>query len=107
VADTIVVKQRGITPSMKLSNATVEASETKCLIPFNTNLTDDCRPGITLSADANWVESVVYLGNGKELEVTFAANDGAERSANIKVLFEDAWGDTHEAVCVLTQKGLE
>lgn len=107
VCDTVVVKQRGLTPSMKLTDLTIEASETKCLIPFNTNLTDSCRPGITLSADENWVESVVYLANGKELEVTLAANGGVERSAHIKVLFVDAWGDSHEAECVLTQKGLE
>ena len=107
VADTIVVKQRGIAPSMKLSDLTIEATETQCLIPFNTNLTDACRPGLTVSADENWVESLVYLGNGKELEATLSANDGAERSTHIKVLFVDAWGDPHTAECVLTQKGLE
>lgn len=107
VADTVVVKQRGITPEMKLSDVTVEASETKCLIPFNTNLIDSCRPSITLSANENWVQGVEYLANGKELEVSFAANGGAERSAYIKVVFVDAWGDKHEAECVLTQKGLE
>lgn len=107
VADTIVVKQRGITPSMKLSDLTVEATETKCIVPFNTNLTDACRPGIRLSANENWVESIEYLSNGKELEVTFAVNDGAERFANINVVFVDAWGDEHTAECVLTQKGLE
>lgn len=107
VADTVVVKQRGITPEMKLSDVAIEASETKCLIPFNTNLTDSCRPSITISADQNWVESIVYLSNGKELEVTLAANGGAERSAHVKVVFVDAWGDAHHAECVLTQKGLE
>ncbi len=107
VADTIVVKQRGITPSMKLSDVTVEATETKSVVPFNTNLTDACRPGIRLSANENWVESIEYLSNGKELEVTFAVNDGAERFANINVVFVDAWGDEHTAECVLTQKGLE
>lgn len=107
VADTIVVKQRGITPSMKLNNVTIEASETKCLIPFNTNLTDACRPGLTISADAEWISSIEYLGNGKELEVVLSANDGVERSANVAVLFVDAWGDEHKAECVLTQKGLE
>ena len=107
VADTVVVKQRGITPEMKLSDVAIEASETKCLIPFNTNLTDACRPGITISADANWVEKIEYLGNGKELEVAFTANGGAERSAHVKVVFVDAWGDAYEAECVLTQKGLE
>ena len=40
------------------------------------------------------------------MEVTLAANDAAERSAHIKVLFVDAWGDPYEAECVLTQKGL-
>ena len=104
VADTIVVKQRGITPSMKLSDVAVEASETKCVIPFNTNLTDACRPGMTLSADVDWVENVVYLGNGTELEVTLAANGGEERTATITVLFVDAWGNEHYATCVLTQK---
>ena len=107
VADTIVVKQRGITPEMKLSDVTIEASETKCLIPFNTNLTDSCRPGITVSADENWVEGVEYLANGKELEVSLSANGGAERSTHVKVVFVDAWGEKHEAECVLTQKGLE
>lgn len=107
VADTVVVKQRGITPSMKLENVTVEALETKCLIPFNTNLTDACRPGITFSADADWVSGIEYLGNGKELEVGFTANDGIKRTANVTVLFVDAWGDEYKAECVLTQKGLE
>lgn len=107
VADTVVVKQRGITPELKLSDVAIEASETKCLIPFNTNLTDACRPGITLSANENWVEKIEYLGNGKELEVTLTANGGAERSAHVSVVFVDAWGDAHEAECVLTQKGLE
>ena len=107
VADTVVVKQRGITPELKLSDVAIEASETKCLIPFNTNLTDACRPGITLSADVNWVEKIEYLSNGKELEVILAANGGAERSAHVKVVFVDAWGDAHEAECVLTQNGLE
>lgn len=107
VADTVVVKQRGITPELKLSDVAIEASETKCLIPFNTNLTDACRPSITISADANWVEKIEYLGNGKELEVTLTANGGAERSAHVKAVFVDAWGDAHEAECVLTQKGLE
>lgn len=107
VADTIVVKQRGITPSMKLSDVTVTASETKCLIPFNTNLTDVCRPNMTFSANEDWVESIVYLGNGKELEVTLSANNHDDRSAYINVLFVDAWGDEHNAECVLTQKGLE
>ena len=107
VADTIVVKQRGIAPEMKLSDVTIEASETTCLIPFNTNLIDSCRPGITISADQNWVEKVEYLGNGQELAVSLTANGGVERSAHIKVVFVDAWGDAHEAECVLTQKGLE
>ncbi len=107
VADTIVVKQRGITPSMKLNDVTIEASETKCLIPFNTNLTDACRPGLTISANAEWISGIEYLGNGKELEVVLSANDGVERSANVAVLFVDAWGDEHKAECVLTQKGLE
>ena len=107
VADTIVVKQRGITPSMKLENVTIEASETKCLIPFNTNLTDACRPSITLSASEDWVKKLEYLGNGKELEVTLSANDGVERTANVTVLFVDAWGEEYKAECVLTQKGLE
>lgn len=104
VADTVVVKQRGLQPSVKLSDATAEATETTCLVTFNTNLTDACRPNITFSADAEWVEGFEYLGNGVALEVTIAANGGAERSANIKVVFVDAWGDAHSSECVLTQK---
>ena len=108
VADTVVVKQRGLTPSMKLSDVTVAASDVKCEIPFNTNLTDECRPTMTFSAvDCSWVESVRYLGNGTHLEAVFTSNNGAERSAVIRVTFTDAWGETSEAECVLTQKGLE
>ena len=104
VADTVVVKQRGLTPSMKLSDATAEATETKCLVTFNTNLTDACRPYITFSADADWVEGIEFLGNGGQLEVTLAANGGEERSANITAVYVDAWGDSHSAVCLLTHK---
>ena len=107
VADTVVVKQRGLTPSMKLSDVTVLASEAKCEIPFNTNLTDECRPSMTLSASESWVESLEYLGDGKHLEAVVSQNNGVERSAVIKVTFTDAWGITSEAECVLTQKELE
>ena len=104
VADTIIVKQRGLTPSMKLSNVTVEASETACEIPFNTNLTDACRPTMTFSANEDWVESVEYMSNGTHLAVKFSANGAEERSVNILVTFTDAWGVETVADCVLTQK---
>ena len=107
VADTVVVKQRGLTPSMKLSDMTVEATETECLIPFNSNLTDACRPGMTFTANAGWVESIKYLGNGTHLEVKFSANGDMERSALITVSFTDACDITTTAECVLTQKALE
>lgn len=107
VVDTVVVKQRGKKPSMKLLDMTVLASDIKCDIPFNTNLTDECRPGMTFSANENWVESVKFLGDGQHLRVMFTPNSGVERSALIKVTFTDAWGITSVAECVLTQKELE
>ena len=107
VADTIIVKQRGITPSMKLSDTTVPAHKTVCQIPFNTNLTDACRPGLTVTASEAWVESVEYLDNGTHLEVKFSENNAAESTATITVLFVDAWGTPYEEDCVLTQKSLE
>ena len=107
VADTIVVKQRGITPSMKLSDTTVPAHKSVCQIPFNSNLTDACRPSMTITASEAWVESVEYLDNGTHLEAKFSENNAAERSATITVLFVDAWGTPYEADCVLTQKSLE
>ena len=107
VADTIVVKQRGLTPYMELADTTVEASVTECEIEFSSNLTDECRPAMTFSANENWVESVEYLGCGTHLLVKFSAIGGAERSAVVKVTFTDAWGITSEETCVLTQKAIE
>ena len=104
VADTIVVKQRGITPFMSLETKSVEASETECEIAFNSNLTDACRPGMTFTADENWVESIEYLSCGTHLLVKFSANAGEERQATIRVSFTDAIGETSNAACVLTQK---
>ena len=101
--DTIIVKQRGLTPSMKLPNVTVGADVAKCEIPFNTNLTDQCRPSLKFSASQAWVKSVKYLGNGTHLEVVFANNYGAERSAEILAIFTDALGEVFSAKCVLTQ----
>lgn len=102
--DTIVVKQRGLTPSMKMSDITVKVDDEKCEIPFNTNLTDQCRPGLTFSADKDWVKSIKYLGNGTHLAVEFSKNDGAERSAEIVAVFTDAIGGVYTAKCVLTQE---
>lgn len=107
VADTIVVKQRGLTPFMELADTTVEASQTECEVAFNSNLTDDCRPAMTFVADADWVESLEYLSCGTHILVKFAANGGVERTANITVSFTDAWGDTVSESCVLTQKAIE
>ena len=106
VADTIVVKQRGLTPYMDLLDTTVESSETECEITFDSNLTDACRPGMTFTADENWVESIEYLGCGTHLLVKFSANDGDERKANITVSFTDAWGNTTYETCVLTQNAM-
>ena len=108
VADTIVVKQRGITPNMHLKDVEVDASVAECEIEFNSNLTDTCRPNMTFSADADWVTSVEYLGCGTHLLVKFSPNEGEARTAEIKVAFTDACGVTSEAKCVLTQsKALE
>ena len=101
--DTIVVKQRGLTPSMKLSDVTVAADVEKYELPFNTNLTDQCRPGLTFSADKDWVKGITYLGNGTHLEVLFSENKGAERATEIEVVFTDAIGGVYTAKCVLTQ----
>lgn len=105
-ADTIIVKQRGLTPLMQLVDASVEASETECYINFNTNLTDDCRPTLTFEADAEWVESIEFCSNGTQLLVKLAANGGAERTATLTATFVDAWGNATTNTCVLTQKAL-
>ena len=107
VSDTIVVMQRGITPSMHLESKTVEASETECEIAFNSNLTDACRPGMAFTANENWVKSIEYLSCGTHLLVKLDANGGEERQATIKVSFTDAWGETTNAECLLTQQKAE
>lgn len=104
VADTIVVKQRGLTPYMSLETKSVEASETQCEIAFDSNLTDACRPGMTFTVDENWVESIEYLSCGTHLLVKFTANAAEERQATIHVTFTDAIGETSTTSCVLTQK---
>ena len=104
VADTVVVMQRCLTPYMELSNVEVEASMTECEVAFNSNLTDACRPSMTLSANQDWVESIEYLDCGTHMLVKFSANGGAERQAELTVAFTDSWGETTEAKCVLTQK---
>jgi len=107
VTDTIVVKQRGLTASMNMFDTTVEASQTSCELTFDSNLIDDCRSGLVLTADVDWVESIEYRGEGTSLLVTFSANSGAERTATIKATFTDACGETTEETCLLTQKAFE
>jgi hypothetical protein len=107
VADTIKVKQRGITPYMMLENKTVEATETECEIAFDSNLTDACRPNMTFSADVNWVKKIEYLSCGTHLLVKFNANSREERQAVITVSFTDACGKTATTTCVLTQKAVQ
>lgn len=102
--DTVLVKQRGITPFMKLEDTVVEASQTECEITFDSNLIDECRSGLRLSASESWVESIEYLSCGTHLLVKFAANGAAERQATIEVVFTDACGKSTNANCVLTQK---
>ena len=107
VADTIKVKQRGITPYMMLENKTVEATETESEIAFDSNLTDACRPSMTFSADVNWVKKIEYLSCGTPLVVKFNANSREERQAVITVSFTDACGKTATTTCVLTQKAVQ
>ena len=107
VTDTIVVMQRGITPYISMADTTVDASQTECRVTFDSNLIDDCRSGLTIEADVDWVDSIEYLGNGTELLVKFSANAGAERQATITALFTDACRETTKAICVLTQKAFE
>lgn len=106
VTDTIIVKQRGLKPYMNMANVAVEASETECKVVFDSNLTDDCRLGLTLSADSEWVESIEYLGNGTELLVKFSANEGEERQTTLTARFVDACNEETSATCVLTQKAV-
>lgn len=109
VADTIVVYQKGQTPQLVFINeeSVVEASEVECDILFSSNLIDECRPGITLTADANWVEKLELLPSGAHVRAYLAPNSGEERTATIKVAFKPAWGEVTETECKLTQKALE
>ncbi len=103
VADTIKVKQRGLTPFMQLKDTEVEALTTECEVEFNSNLTDACRPTMTFRADDDWVESIEYLGCGTHLLVKFSANGGETRETTLRVGFTDACDNYTEATCKLTQ----
>jgi hypothetical protein len=113
VSDTVVVKQRGITPQMQLEGAVVEASQTECKLVFNTNLVDECRRTLVLTAetaeaDGDWIESITYLGSGTHLLVKFSANSAStERVATIKAAFTDACDETTTVTSQITQKAFE
>lgn len=106
-ADTIRVKQRGLTPYMNLTDMVVEDYEVECQVPFDTNLTSEQHPSMVCRATAPWVKRVAIASNGKALDVTFGENLGAERQSNIEITFTDAWGDATTVYCTLTQKQSE
>ena len=109
VADTIVVKQKGQTLQMAFVNKenVVEASEVECDILFSSNLIDECRPGITLTADESWVEKLELLPSGTQVRAYLVPNSGDERTATITLAFKPAWGEPTKTKCKLTQKALE
>lgn len=106
VADTIVVRQRGITPYLQLKDAVIEASQTECEVIFNSNLTDACRPSLKFTASEDWVKGIEYFPDGVSLLVTLDESNGLERSAVITAFFTDAWGEVTTSTCTLTQKAL-
>lgn len=106
VADTIVVRQRGITPYLQLKDTEIEASQTECEVVFNSNLTDACRPSLTFTASEDWVKGIEYFPDGVSLLVTLDESEGYERKAEITARFVDAWGEETVSTCTLTQKAL-
>ena len=106
VADTIIVRQKGLVPQLSLTDIEVEASQTECEVVFNSNLTDACRPSLSFHADQPWVKSIQFFSDGVSLLLTLDESDGMERSTTITARFVDAWGEAHEATCKLTQKAL-
>jgi hypothetical protein len=106
VADTVVVRQRGMTPFLELKDAEIEASQTECEVVFNSNLTDACRPSLTFTASEEWVKGIEYFPDGVSLLVTLDESEGYERSTQITARFVDAWGDETVSTCTLTQKAL-
>ena len=106
VADTVIVRQRGLTPFLELKDTEIEASQTECEVVFNSNLTDACRPSLKFEADAEWVKGIEYFPDGVSLLVTLDESEGLERTANITATFVDAWGDKTVSTCTLTQKAL-
>ncbi|MBR2351820.1 MAG: BACON domain-containing protein [Alistipes sp.] len=106
-ADTIRVKQRGLTPFMNLTDVVAEAYEVEAQVPFDTNLTSEQHPSIVCRATESWVRSVAIASNNKALDVVFGENTGVERQSTIEVTFTDAWGDATTVYCTLTQKQSE
>ena len=103
LADTVLVKQRGLEPYIELRDTATE--QTECAIALNTNLTDEQRPGIACTADATWVKSLAMNDAKTAIDVTLEPNTtGAERETTVRFAFTDAWGETTEVTCTLTQK---
>ena len=106
-ADTIRVKQKGLTPFMKLQSVVVEATAERCSIPFDTNLTHEQHPMVVCRASEPWVRSVAINDSSTALNVELEANNGVERQSTIEVSFTDAWGEATTVYCTLTQKQSE
>ena len=102
-ADTIVVKQRGLTPFLSLQDTEMPAADSEYKVLFNTNLSAMQLPSMSFSADKDWVHSVEFGMDGASLLVKTSVNTGAAREAQITASFKDAWGEVTTTTCTLTQ----
>lgn len=98
--DTIVVKQRGLVPQISLEDVSVSASQTECVVPLTTNLTDEQRPYITFSADKAWVGSISVAPSNACLSVELSSD--AAGDATITMCYTPQWGEPVEESCTIS-----
>lgn len=102
-SDTIVVKQRGLTPFLSLQDTKMPAADKEYKVPFNTNLSAAQLPSMSFSANKEWIHSVEFGTDGASLLVKTSVNTGAAREAQLTASFKDAWGEVTTTTCTLTQ----
>lgn len=100
--DTIVIKQRGITPVISMEDVMVSASQQSCLIPLETNLNDEQRPSVTFTCDRDWVSAMEIAPDNAHVSVLFSGTPSGE--AKLTMCYNPVWGDPASGSCSITIK---
>lgn len=103
-ADTLVLKQRGLDPSISFAAENVISLEGGAVsVNVQSNLGDTERSGLSFNSDAEWISGINWGADGKSISFTAQKGD-SQRSAVITVSFTPQWGEEYTAQCNIIQK---